>query len=377
VILFSLRKTVRIARQEQNKSLQKTATLLQTVLFLSFLFVSIYSLRVSWETSILEQTLVNPSKEYLLRWFAMCLLPGLSFLFIHQKQSQGYLYCSWIFLFITSLLTLQLDPQQSLSFTQQGRLASPGLDPISIAHAGVSLVLLSTFIFFKNKAKFLHLASEYIVLLAILIGCYVISLGASRGPSIALFFGMVLLLIGAIRNRVKSQRVSVILFAGLIGLLLASGIAVRAGSSFLYRISGIFAPGSNINPTDSVRMEWLQTSQELIGNNLILGYGLELPGIGYPHNVLVEAFLATGVLGGLIFTIIYLYSIIKAISLVMNQWEQWGWLGLIYIQYAIAVIVSGSLYSSTSFWYLLFAVISRHSIKRAIPSNKGGVMLCE
>lgn len=362
VVLFSLNNTNQRVKLQKNTSFQKTANLLQIVFFILFIFIFVYSLRLLFETSVLDNLLINPSSEYLLRWFGMCLLPGLSFLFINSKQSQSYLNCSWLFLTITSLLALQFDPQQSRSFTEQGRLATPGLDPISLAHTGVSLVLLSTFIFFQNKKKIIGIAFQGICLLTLFIGCYIIFLGASRGPTISLFFCMVLLFIGAIHNGTKPLKFSVLLLAGLIGLASASGLAVRIGSSFLYRLSGIFAPGSGINPTDSVRIEWLQTSKALIWDNLMLGYGLELPGIGYPHNIIVEAFLTTGILGGIIFTAIYLYSVGKAISLIINAWETWGWLGLIYIQHAIATVLSGALSYSDIFWYLLFAVMSRRKL---------------
>ena len=362
VILFSLNKTNQSIKQQQNTSLQTTASLLQIVYLILFIFVSIYSLRLLIEISALNNLLVKHSSEYALRWFGLCIIPGLSFLFINSKQSQSYLNCSWLFLSITSLLVLQYDPQESRSFIEQGRLNTPGLNPILLAHTGVSLVLISTFIFLQDKKK-LDIYFQWICFITLLIGCYITSLGASRGPAISLFLGLLLLFIGAIHNSTKPLKFLVILLAALIGLASTSGLAVRIGSSFLYRVSGIFAPGSGINPTDSLRIEWLQTSKELILDNLMLGYGLELPEVGYPHNIVVEAFLSTGIVGGIIFTFIYLYSIVKALFLVINNWEDWGWLGIIYIQHAIAVIVSGSLYGSNIFWYLLFAVISRRKIR--------------
>jgi len=362
VILFSLNKTSQRIKK-QDLSLQTTASLLQIVYLIIFIFIFMYSLRLLLEISALDNLLVKPSSEYLLRWFCLCIIPGLSFLFINSKQSQSYLNCSWLFLSITSLLILQLDPQESQSFIEQGRLSTPGLNPISLAHTGVSLILISTFIFLKYNKKKLGIAFQLICFITLFIGCYVTSLGASRGPAIALFIGLLLLFIGAIHNSTKPLKFLVIILAGLIGLASTSGLAVRIGSSFLYRVSGIFAPGSGINPTDSLRIEWLQTSKELILDNLMLGYGLELPEVGYPHNIVVEAFLSTGIFGGIIFTFIYFYSILKALYLIFNDWVNWGWLGIIYIQYAIVVIVSGSLYNSNIFWCLLFAVISRRKVR--------------
>jgi hypothetical protein len=388
VILYSIVKENKKLYNYQTQSVFKIKTLSQLILFFLFIFIFVYSIRLSFDLSNLDNFLIRPSNEYLLNWFGICLLPGLSFLFIHPKQSENYLYCSWFFLLITSLLALFINKQESIVFIQQGRLSGAAFNSILLSHYGVSLVLLSTFIFFSTSISSINLSVRwrailslktikksmkskihlniylsFFCLLTIFLGCFVILLASSRGPILAAIFCVVLLIIGARKNHVKLSKLLTMVTIGFSGLVIASYMALQLGSSFLDRISGIFAQDSSLNSIDSIRSNFLQSSNTLIWDNFILGYGLELPGTGYPHNLVVEAFLSTGFLGGIIFTIVYFYSIGKAIFLIMNDWEQWGWLGLIYVQYAIGAMLSGALYSSSTFWYLLFAVISRKSLR--------------
>lgn len=367
VILSSLRKEKKRGDEYRRESKRNTANLHQTLLFILLLFIFIYSIRLLLEISILDKILTQPPNEYLLNWLGICLIPGLAFLFTNSKQSNNYLYCSWLFLTVISCLVLFIDPQTSLAFRLQGRLTNPALDPISLSHYGTSLVLTSAFILVSKQRRFV--LTDIIYLLAIFLGCFSLFIGGSRGPVVALLACLVLLYFGAVRSRINFKKLSGIIIAFLGIAAITSLLATRLGSLSLYRLEGIFTQNIMVATSDSNRLSYLQKGFELIWNNLILGYGLELPGIGYPHNLVLEAFLGTGVFGGLIFTGIYLYSVVKAISLIRNDWKRWGWLGIIFIQYAIAALIAGTLYKSYTFWYLLFAVISRKTIKQLAPSN--------
>lgn len=345
-------------------------SLSQLILLCLSIFICIYSIRLVLDVIKLDKFLIRPANEYLLNWFGICLLPGLSFLFIRSKESERYLYCSWLFLLITSLLALLINKQESVVFLQQGRLSGIAFNPIAVSQYGVSLVLLSTFMFFTKSKTSLNIYFNFIYFSTIFLGFFITFLGSARGPTLALILCIVILLIGASKNSVSSSKILGIVSIGFTGLVILSYLAVRLGSSYLDRILGIFNQGSSLTSIDPLRSEFLQKSSTFIWDNFMFGYSLELPDAGYPHNLVVEAFLSTGFLGGLFFALIYFYSIIKAIFLIMNDWHQWGWLGLIYIQYAISAMSSGALYSSYTFWYLLFAVLSRKSLGQSYEAKQ-------
>jgi hypothetical protein len=58
------------------------------------------------------------------------------------------------------------------------------------------------------------------------------------------------------------------------------------------------------------------------------------------------------------FTLIFCHAFVKSFKMLTDLNNKWGWLGLMYIHQAIIAMSSGCMYSSSEFWYLLFAVVS-------------------
>jgi hypothetical protein len=73
--------------------------------------------------------------------------------------------------------------------------------------------------------------------------------------------------------------------------------------------------------------------------------------------LILESFLTTGIFGGFLFVIIYSYTFVKALSMIFDKNNSWSWMAIIYVQYAVVIMFSGSLYGSSTFWYLTFAII--------------------
>jgi O-antigen ligase len=121
----------------------------------------------------------------------------------------------------------------------------------------------------------------------------------------------------------------------------------------------IFASADELDTSDKNTRAYLyDLAIKLSLQYPIVGFGLELPnGEGYPHNIFLESFLALGICGGLMFILITSYTIIASLKLLATKNSQWGWLGILFIQYTIGGCSSGSLYAASSFWYLLFAVL--------------------
>lgn len=80
----------------------------------------------------------------------------------------------------------------------------------------------------------------------------------------------------------------------------------------------------------------------------------------HPHNVVVEAFLAMGVSGGVLFCFALSYCTLRALRLVFSR-DSWSWIGFLFLQYLVFGMLSGSLYQSEQFWCLMALVIGRTS----------------
>jgi O-antigen ligase len=96
----------------------------------------------------------------------------------------------------------------------------------------------------------------------------------------------------------------------------------------------------------------------------VFGTSIDLPEGGYPHNILLEAFLSTGAAGGGLVLFMMVHGLIRSYWLI-RQDERRMWLALFYMQYLVLGLFSGALYDNWMFWCLYAAVISStESLKR-------------
>ncbi len=83
---------------------------------------------------------------------------------------------------------------------------------------------------------------------------------------------------------------------------------------------------------------------------------------GYTHNIFLDAFLYTGVIGGCVFLLIVFRALLDSAHLLMRQ-PAYGWLGLVFVFCLIYNTTSGGVYSgvsSTNIW--IWAVALRASM---------------
>ncbi len=285
---------------------------------------------------------------YLISW-----IPSLSFLMIDLKRPQEYLLTAqFTLLGLAILMTTRLSAlRESQLGAAQGRISSEALNPISLGVFSGSLIIIAVYILLEKKSSENWLLTRAIPFVSIALGLYFLIAAASRGPIISTAVCLLLLLVSSGKK---------LLYVGIPTVLAGSYVIV---DFILPSLQG--KGGSNLDRLTSAGGQSTDARGDLIGksfelfsknwHNTIFGYGVEIPKEGYPHNLIVESFLSTGVIGGCIFSLICLVAMIRAIDLVMSH-DSWSWVAVLYVQSFLMGLSSGSLYGSAPFWYLLFAV---------------------
>jgi O-antigen ligase len=321
-----------------------------------FAFVLIYSFRMIYEL-IYNQNLVLEKSQYSLYWFLISLLTGISFLFFDTNAPKKYLYFSWaVLLFVVASSFFKSSQLESSSFGEQNRLGSEGLNPISLGHYASSLIIISMYAFFNLKHNYKKNTSRVLFIFfcgaSFSIGMLILFKANSRGPFLATMVSLFLMFIANF-SKIKDDIIilSPLFVIGVCNLVVNT---IEDPNAIFGRLIGI--ENEFGNSKDVLRPEMYETAISLITNNLATGFGLELPGFGYPHNIIVESFLTTGIIGGLLFVFIYINSIVISLSIIFNQKNGWSWLSFLYIQEAIGSLFSGCIYKSPNFWYLLFSI---------------------
>jgi hypothetical protein len=218
------------------------------------------------------------------------------------------------------------------------------LNPITFGHLGVSALLLALCgLGLKFQVWELSLR-----LILCGLGVYAIYAAASRGPIVALGVSMLFYLLFS-KNLVARARLLLIIVVGSGFYLWSSVILKNKGSVFSTRIMEDFM-------YDGGRMDLWKTTAESFFQSPLIGNAMSLPDGGYPHNLILESFYVTGVFGGLAFTAVCVACLVKAASLV-RLGGGYAFIGLIFTQYFVMNMFSGSLWGSAPFFAAMSAIL--------------------
>jgi O-antigen ligase len=325
------------------------------IFWLFMVFWSCYFIRLFVSLHILDETVSLSLETYWLWSLGTCFLPSLAILVSHNSKSLGYLRHPPIIVAILTV-TLLLASGSTYHLTASGevydisRLNIASLNPISMGHAGATAVLIGICVVIKGK---FGSRAFYFGLVAIALGAALAILANSRGPIVSLAFALAVLLIARARRRSTIWIVGMIFFAALFAYFQYSEILL-ADTGPLARFSSISLDGdaSSISRFISFRGAF----EQFVGSP-VFGDGIEERIIQqYPHNVILEAFMATGVVGGVPFLVIVIAAIRASWGLLRLN-SQHTWVSLIAIQNVVGAQFSGAIWSSGPMWVMITLAI--------------------
>lgn len=327
------------------------------------LFWVAYLLRMFHDTVYASYALISEPSTYWIWAIGGSLIPlaGLIRAYLPPAAApQHFQWCLWF----TALAALIALPNlttvvvSDLGQYDQGRAALGALNPISLGHLGVQLVLLSLWALVLNPRPLNAFWRVGCVLGAVL-GLYLAIASNSRGPLVCLA-AAILFAIAA--SQLKGR------------LLLAAGLFIGAATFAPMLVivdqlagTGVYARLLGQSQLDDVntqaRFDLYGSAWQAFTRSPVTGLGLEDPAFGgYPHNFIIEAFMATGVIGGLAMIAITILALLGAFR-VMRDVPGYGWLALLTVQQILAHQFSGSISQGVVVWALIgatLAVLSSH-----------------
>lgn len=306
--------------------------------FLIALFFSLYSIRLLYDFGYT----IFPDIDIALPFFmAVVLIPTLALggvrdwydeaTFLRLSLVIGVLGGLLVALVLATTVTIVILPQD---YVDRAKLEF--LNPISIGYHGLFVAMAGVILLAKHPQKLWLLPS----IAGIALGGYLLVVSGSRGPFVALLLGLVLT--GAANRRANAAYV----VAGLV----VAGVVAYVGLP-----EGVVTRFRDIGDTSTLqRVEAIQFSFDAMIDNPIFGYAYIEPITGiYPHNLLVEAGLALGLIGAALMGWMQL-------SLLTNAWRhaqqgEWAAPFLAAAMFANAWI-SGAIWGSALFFMLLWTL---------------------
>ena len=216
---------------------------------------------------------------------------------------------------------------------------------------------------FVNYKKWLI---KILFIIAFIIGFVSIAKAGSRSPVAVLILVTTFFLMA----RLGSMKGFIILFVlfcmVIIFLNPIIDLVHSMGSSLADRLTSSIKE----NDTSGRDLIWKNVLNIIEGSPILGAYYLVPSGIGvggYPHNYILEAFMTTGLLGGIPFLFLVIFSLRKAFKLIKMRHPA-TWIVILYIQIIFYSMFSTGLYTGEDFWMLLFFMLSL-KIDKAEPAN--------
>lgn len=252
--------------------------------------------------------------------------------------------------------------QGNVELSNDGRYDSGfGVFSIAFGQYGTTLVLMSIYLISQNKHNF-KLIKNIILGLFICIGFLSIVFSGSRGPFIALVACLFIWVVSNIKVSAKSVFIiilSLVAFVYIEDILYFINDQLKANdiNSFTRILDTIFAD-DGLSQHSSGRDNLYIEAWELFLDNPIFGNSLFIPGKIYVHNIFIEQFMATGIIGGIIFILINIIAIKRSISIVRHD-SKFAIIPILFIQNLIFGSLSITIISLPAYWLFLYTLTNK------------------
>ncbi len=269
--------------------------------------------------------------------------------------------------FLTLILSLFNNPELLLDASEitsrgEGNLA---LNTISFGHLGTMGVVLSLFILSKYNMKMINKISIIVVML---LSFFIMLRAGSRSPILALVVVLLFWLFARGKNFILGIYISII--AVIILLLFIEPILNFMGNIsplIEYRLRLSLFEG-HTSGRDILYREAIQLfiDKPIFGSQFALFY----PNgeFWYPHNIILEAFMALGILGGSAM-IYFLWKSLKNSYLLIKFDTEHFWVSLILIQQIVLAMLGQFYYNQILNVLLVFILLNKKDGIKELEAN--------
>lgn len=318
---------------------------------LGAMFWFMYSIRIVYDLFIVELDLTFGIKEYIVLGFGAGVLPYVAGRYMEFGHEGTRSLGSIVLLISISILLVWMEvlgvfPGQAIKSVAHGRLSIGTINPITIGHLGASLVIISSYLIVKNEGK----PSLYI---SLLLGIVTAIASGSKGPLLAMLISITTMFLYSSQGRFRIGVIPIFFLSSFFLYLIAQSLEVNYGFQTISRVDNAL-----IADTTQGRISMVLRAIDQFLSSPLVGSSLEEQIAGfYPHNIVIESFMAGGVLLGSLMTVILIKGFLESFSMVRNRSPR-ALMGLLFIQYGVGSMVSGAIWSNGAMWLFLGAVLS-------------------
>ncbi len=338
----------------------KKINLTQKILIL---YLLIYGLRLIYDLSIRELYRFSPhydSENFIyLFFFGAALLPVIATTqcqFDYSQLGKKIFYTSFIQCIVvviglykiygTNISELLIDRTLYTNENFNNGTGSP-LNPILVSRCGAILLILliSEVLILKNKIPLILKIS------AIPLSIVLIFLGGSRNPLMVSLIGVVVILLVFLKNAKFKKRIKTLFITTLFAILtvfiiFSSNVTEKIG--IFNRIEKGLSNNSGVLGRDG---HYESAINQFINNPFIGDQVFDKHLWIYPHNLILESFMALGIVGGALFLTLSFLNLKKiTYNFIPNNKILFPILFLMFFLFGMS---SGGIFNSNEFWLVL------------------------
>jgi len=327
-------------------------------MLLFFLFWAMYVVRMALDTILGTGELGRPALDYWTFGVGTSFLPASALLLARSLPEPRQLVRWTLWTSFAALLLGVVLGQTSVIGPNEigydtGRIGLESLNPISLGHVGATVFLIT---YWKLRSSRSLLVAKVASLAAASLGLAGIGLSGSRGPLIALLVSVLFI------EASKGGRAIIWKAAIMLVPLLTLSVDLMALDKFFgITIFARFQSAIELSDMSALgRTEQIASAWRLFLDHPVLGATLEDPAFRiYPHNIVVEALMATGIIGTA-FLIGFLLSVLSRAFKLAKTKNDYTEFAALFVQYLVAAQFSAGLYLTNTMWAMatLVAAVS-------------------
>lgn len=313
------------------------------------IFWGCYFLRLLYASY--EEGLMFDLSYYWVWAVGACALPAMALAFCPPKSISGSRLYGRLYAAVAVASVLAASNATSLEYNvvdelvDTGRLQLESLNPILLGHLGASLLILSIWGVITPSLK----RSWQRKLLSLALGAlggFMMIAANSRGPVVS---AIACLAFVVLASQGKKRIVGLIVMLTMLALFAPLSKVLEDNFGFT-TYTRIFGQSQLEEGNTQDRLSRFAAAWDGFLANPLLGSSLEEPVFGgYPHNIFVEAFMTTGVVGGTAMIALSLLLLVQAFR-IYTRHSAFGWVSLLFVQHLISANFSGSIYTVNYFW---------------------------
>ena len=325
-------------------------------------FWYLYLLRVAYATTLSTERLAFDTWYYYSWAVGACALPMLGIALWCPRREDGDRNFRALFValsiggFLAAFGASSVEVNDSNQMVETGRLQLTALNPILLGQLGATMVVMTVWVL-TSRFKSYGLIAKLLFVAVALVGVGLLVGANSRGPLVSAAACLLFIsLVSGSKSRIYAM---VFLISSIIAFVpVTQYMENEFGISTYTRLFG----QSQLTEENTLdRLSRYDGALSAFSENPLFGSSLEEPTHGgYPHNFLVEALMATGVVGFSLLVILLSVTFAYAVRLYAIV-PGYGWVSVIFVQYIIAAQFSGSIYTINYLWITSGLVISIYS----------------